>query len=129
MVKSTPEYIQSSHLHMEYMEWFIHTGLFGLLLLFRLAWGMIQERSENKRQTWWGVAVLLCASLVDFLQLNALALLFVIALSQSLSSATTIMTPARESRSITVICALIAVSPYSVPTYIQRFILILRTYP
>ena len=37
MVKSTPEYIQSSHLHMEYMEWFIHTGLFGLFLLLRVA--------------------------------------------------------------------------------------------
>ena len=123
MVKSTPEYIQSSHLHMEYMEWFIHTGLFGLLLLLRVAVGMIKGRSDNDHQNpWWGiVSILLLASLVDFpLQLNALALLFVIALGQVLPSTKTILTPNGRSISLPVMCALIIVTTLIGPNVFSK---------
>ena len=110
MIKSTPEYIQSSHLHMEYMEWMIHTGIFGLLLIGRFVWGLIKGCANlSHRNPWWGViAVFICASLVDFpLQLNALALLFVVALGQTLSTAETVVTPNSGMQPLTIMSVLI----------------------
>ena len=82
LVKSSPEYIQSSHLHMEYIEWVLNTGMVGTVFISLFLWRLIQKQSGNS--SWFGaISILLIASLVDFpLQLNALAVFFVIALSQ-----------------------------------------------
>ena len=86
MIKSTPEYIQSSHLHMEYIEWLIHTGIFGLILVCKICLSLFKGYycKGILSNPWFGIiAVLMCASLVDFpLQLNSMAVLFVLALSQ-----------------------------------------------
>jgi len=82
LVKSSPEYIQSSHLHMEYIEWLLNTGILGSVVLTWVLWSLL--RKPNWNTPWFGViATLLVASIVDFpLQLNGLALFFVIALSK-----------------------------------------------
>ena len=81
LVKSSPEYIQSSHLHMEYIEWLLNTGILGAVVLTWALWSLLCKQNWNS--PWFGViATLLLASIVDFpLQLNGLALFFVMALS------------------------------------------------
>lgn len=79
LVKSIPEYIHSTHLHMEYLECVFNTGLIGTLLMMRVLWGVWKGR--HTEGPWIGIVVVLgIASLVDFpLQLNAIALFWTIA--------------------------------------------------
>jgi hypothetical protein len=88
MIKTSPEYIQSSHLHMEYLEWWFQTGLLGLILLVSFFKELLKHSSKMiLNNPWWLVTfTILLASCVDFpLQLNAIAIFFVIGLSQIFS--------------------------------------------
>ncbi len=79
LVKSIPEYIHSTHLHMEYLEWIFNTGLIGTVLMLRVLWGCWKGR--HTVGPWFGIVLVLgIASLVDFpLQLNAIALFWTLA--------------------------------------------------
>ena len=105
LVKSTPEYIHSTHLHMDYLEWLFHTGLLGLALIIRVGVGLFKasiHRKQHQNQTWLGIILILgLASLVDFpLQLNALALLFALALGQLFSVPNNTVSPSIAQPSI-----------------------------
>lgn len=89
LVKTTPEYIQSQHLHMEYLEWFIQTGIIGSLIFLSIVSKYTQtifrQLSQNKWQLqtpWIGIVTTFAlASCIDFpLQLNALAIIGCMAL-------------------------------------------------
>ena len=124
MIKSTPEYIQSSHLHMEYIEWFLHTGIFGLLVFCRFCIGLIKGCSKALLSNpWFGIiAVLMCASLVDFpLQLNSIALFFVLALSQTLPGSMMNVKSSSDTRLLTVLSGTLMVltlfGPILIPSW------------
>lgn len=96
IVKSTPQYSHSSHAHQEYLEWFISTGILGLLLplmglvmwLKRLPNTLTENHTPFKRI----LLVFALAGFVDFpLQLNALLLMSTIALKILLQDRAVIM--------------------------------------
>lgn len=89
LVKTTPEYIQSQHLHMEYLEWFLQTGIIGslffLLIVPKCIKNIFRQLSQHKwklQTPWIGIVTTFgLASGIDFpLQLNALAMIGCIAL-------------------------------------------------
>lgn len=121
MIKSTPEYIQSSHLHMEYLEWILHTGIFGLFILCRFGLGLVKGYSkETQSNPWFGiVAVLMCASCVDFpLQLNAMALLFVLAISQIVPRSVMIAKSPSDTRVLLIISGVLILLTLGGPTIV-----------